>query len=191
MEIDKNDKIIISTHKENGLYFSVGVSNSTDKIVRISLPKQDKELAVAEISKHYSEFEVSDKYADIAKTVSKVYEGEKVDFNLRLLDFEVDQSKHKNSPIKTQFERNVLLITAEIPSGQVRTYKSIAQKLGNRAYRAVGTALGKNPFPIIIPCHRVVKSDLSIGQYGGGSKMKKEILKNEGVRIKGNKIIGE
>ena len=59
----------------------------------------------------------------------------------------------------------------------------------NKAYRAVGTALGKNPFPIIIPCHRVVKSNMSIGEYGGGSEMKKEILKNEGVRIKGDKII--
>jgi methylated-DNA-[protein]-cysteine S-methyltransferase len=49
--------------------------------------------------------------------------------------------------------------------------------------------MANNPFPLIIPCHRVVKSDLTIGQYGGGPKMKREILKNEGVNLKGDKII--
>ncbi|MGB8233684.1 MAG: MGMT family protein, partial [Methanobacterium sp.] len=51
------------------------------------------------------------------------------------------------------------------------------------AYRAVGTAIGKNPFPIVIPCHRVIRSDGKIGGFRGGTQMKVEILKNEGIKI--------
>jgi len=83
----------------------------------------------------------------------------------------------------------VLVETYKIPYVEVATYKSLAEKLKTRAYRAVGTVMANNPFPLIIPCHRVVKSDLTIGQYGGGPKMKREILKNEGVNLKGDKII--
>lgn len=188
---NKNNNVIISVYQENDLYFSVGVSNSSHKIVKIALPQPDKEQAINEVAKYYPDFEVSDKYEELAKSMAKLYNGEKVDFNLELLDFEVDEYGNKKSPVNSLFERKVLLETAKIPCGQVKTYKYIAEKLGNRAYRAVGTALGRNPFPIIIPCHRVVKSDLSVGQYGGGSKMKIEILKNEGVRIKGDKIVGK
>ena len=66
---------------------------------------------------------------------------------------------------------------------------TLQRNFGSHAYRAVGTALGKNPFPIVIPCHRVVKSNMKIGEYRGGSEMKKEILENEGVRLKGYRII--
>ncbi len=184
-----NDKIIISTYKTNELYFSVGISSLTHKIVRTSLPQDRMDESIAEISRWNPEYELSDEYIDVAKTISRVYNGEKISFEFESLDLDIPKSKNIKSSIKTPFEREVLLQTIKIPFGEVRTYKYIAGKLGTRAYRAVGTALGKNPFPIIIPCHRVVKSNMSIGEYGGGSEMKKEILKNEGVRIKGDKII--
>ena len=98
-------------------------------------------------------------------------------------------SKSECSPIKSSFERRVLLEVSKIPFGEVTTYKKISESLGTMGYRAVGTAIGKNPFPIIIPCHRVVKSDGSIGNYRGGVRMKREILKNEGIEIKDDKII--
>jgi O-6-methylguanine DNA methyltransferase len=84
----------------------------------------------------------------------------------------------------TEFERAVLLKAREIPRGEVRTYGWIAAQLGRPlAVRAVGSALRKNPVPILIPCHRVVRSDGHIGNYAlGGRDSKTLILAAEGLR---------
>jgi methylated-DNA-[protein]-cysteine S-methyltransferase len=81
------------------------------------------------------------------------------------------------------FHRRVLEKTAEIPRGEVRPYSWIAREIGSPgATRAVGTALGRNPIPFIIPCHRVVRADGSLGEYsGGGPEVKQRILAYEGV----------
>ncbi|HEX6547173.1 MAG TPA: methylated-DNA--[protein]-cysteine S-methyltransferase [Candidatus Dormibacteraeota bacterium] len=83
------------------------------------------------------------------------------------------------------FERAVLMKTLEIPRGEVRTYSWVAREIGApRAVRAVGTALANNPIPLLIPCHRVVRSDGVIGNYGaGGPVAKKRLLALEGVRV--------
>ncbi len=83
-----------------------------------------------------------------------------------------------------EFERAVLRKTLEIPRGEVRTYSWVAREIGHpRAVRAVGTALANNPIPILIPCHRVVRSDGVIGNYGaGGPEAKFKILDHEGAR---------
>ena len=84
----------------------------------------------------------------------------------------------------TEFERAVLLKAREIPPGEVRTYGWIAAQIGRpAAVRAVGTALRKNPVPVLIPCHRVVRSDGAVGEYAlGGSDAKRAILAAEGVQ---------
>jgi O-6-methylguanine DNA methyltransferase len=84
----------------------------------------------------------------------------------------------------TEFERAVLLKAREIPRGEVRTYGWIAAQIGHpAAVRAVGSALRKNPVPVLIPCHRVVRSDRHIGEYAlGGGANKRAILAAEGVR---------
>jgi O-6-methylguanine DNA methyltransferase len=84
----------------------------------------------------------------------------------------------------TEFERAVLLKALEIPLGEVRTYGWIAAQIGHpAAVRAVGSALRKNPVPVLIPCHRVVRSDGHIGQYAlGGSDNKRAILAAEGLQ---------
>jgi O-6-methylguanine DNA methyltransferase len=84
----------------------------------------------------------------------------------------------------TEFEQAVLRKTLEIPRGEVRTYSWVAREIGRpRAVRAVGTALANNPIPILIPCHRVVRSDGVIGNYGaGGPEAKFRILDHEGAR---------
>ena len=81
------------------------------------------------------------------------------------------------------FERDVWLKALEIPHGEVRPYGWIANEIGRpRAVRAVGTALGHNPVPLIVPCHRVVRSDGTIGQYSlGGPHNKRAILAAEGA----------
>jgi O-6-methylguanine DNA methyltransferase len=83
----------------------------------------------------------------------------------------------------TEFERDVWHKALEIPRGEVRPYGWIAAEIGRpRAVRAVGTALGHNPVPLIVPCHRVIRSDGTIGQYSlGGPANKRRILGAEGL----------
>lgn len=83
------------------------------------------------------------------------------------------------------FQRRVLEETLKIRRGEIRTYNWIAREIGTPgASRAVGTALAHNPIPILIPCHRVVRSDYSIGEYGcGGPAKKREILALEQVNL--------
>lgn len=77
----------------------------------------------------------------------------------------------------TNFQKKVLKITSCIPLGQVRTYQWVAKKIGRpKAVRAVGSALKKNPYPVIIPCHRVIKSDSSLGGYARGKELKRKLL---------------
>jgi methylated-DNA-[protein]-cysteine S-methyltransferase len=86
----------------------------------------------------------------------------------------------------TPFSQAVLLKTLQIPRGQVRPYGWIAREIGHpAAVRAVGTALANNPIPYFIPCHRVIRSDGVIGNYGGGGpEAKRDILSLEGVQLK-------
>jgi O-6-methylguanine DNA methyltransferase len=83
------------------------------------------------------------------------------------------------------FQRRVLEKTAEIPRGEVRPYGWVAREIGAPgATRAVGTALGHNPIPFIIPCHRVVRSDGTLGEYsGGGPAVKERVLTAEGTPL--------
>jgi len=78
---------------------------------------------------------------------------------------------------ETGFRRRVLKQVAKIPFGKVATYGDIARKVGNpKAARAVGGAVGSNPIPIIIPCHRVVAVGGKLGGFGGGLPLKKKLL---------------
>jgi len=80
------------------------------------------------------------------------------------------------------FQRKVLQKCAEIPPGEIRPYGWIAREIDNPgAVRAVGTALGRNPVPVLIPCHRVVRTDGRIGNYAYGSPMKRQLLEHEGL----------
>ncbi len=82
------------------------------------------------------------------------------------------------------FQKAVLCADHSIPRGSVSTYKLIANYLGkDQAARAVGNALANNPFPLIIPCHRVIRSDGCLGGFRGGIMMKRALLVNEGVTI--------
>lgn len=76
----------------------------------------------------------------------------------------------------------------QIPQGKVTTYKEIANKLNSKAYRAVGTLIGKNPNAPKVPCHRVVTSSGILGGYAFGLDKKIALLKNEGVKVQNGKI---
>lgn len=80
----------------------------------------------------------------------------------------------------TEFEKKVWETLRKIPYGETRTYKWLAEEIGHpQAFRAVGNALGKNPLPIIFPCHRVIEADGSLGGYSGGIDIKRRLLEGE------------
>lgn len=88
----------------------------------------------------------------------------------------------------TEFQQRVYSLCKKIPRGKVSSYGGIARALGNKASRAVGNALNKNPFGFV-PCHRVIKSDGSIGGFASGPEKKIYLLRKEGIEIKNNKIV--
>ena len=92
------------------------------------------------------------------------------------------------------FAERVYEVLREVPKGKVTTYKAIAEKLGTKAYRAVGQALRNNPYAPEVPCHRVVRSDGSIGGFMGktiGVEVEKKVrmLESEGIVIENGKVV--
>jgi methylated-DNA-[protein]-cysteine S-methyltransferase len=86
----------------------------------------------------------------------------------------------------TEFQRKAWQAMRKIPFGETISYGEQARKVGKpKAYRAVGSANGKNPIPIIVPCHRVLASDGSLGGYSLGLPMKRRLLALEGVSVAG------
>ncbi|MFH2012168.1 MAG: methylated-DNA--[protein]-cysteine S-methyltransferase [Pseudomonadota bacterium] len=109
------------------------------------------------------------------EAIEKYLAGEGVDFKVSL-----DLSCY------TDFQKEVLEITRSISYGEVRTYSWVSKELGApKASRAVGTALAKNPLPIVVPCHRVIRKDGRLGGYSaeGGIEIKAKLLKMEGHKF--------
>ncbi len=89
----------------------------------------------------------------------------------------------------TDFEQRVLDLVKKVPRGKIATYQILALKLGKKSLcRAVGNALNKNSQLLKIPCHRVVRSDQKVGNYRLGLAKKIDLLQNEGIIIRGDKI---
>jgi methylated-DNA-[protein]-cysteine S-methyltransferase len=110
----------------------------------------------------------------LAQDVTRCLEGQDFVFPLQILALERC----------SDFQKRVLCAEHAIPRGRLSTYGRIARHLGvPGAARAVGSALANNPFPILIPCHRVVRSDGTVGDYRGGNAMKRALLALEGVEI--------
>lgn len=107
--------------------------------------------------------------------IQSLLRGKDVRFDIDLLDLD------RCPP----FQRRVLLAEYGIPRGYVSTYGRIARHLGSpSAFRAVGSAFAKNPFPLVIPCHRALRSDGSLGGFQGGLDMKRRLLEMEGIRFR-------
>ena len=93
---------------------------------------------------------------------------------------------YRKKLIGTDFQIKVWNAISKIPKGKVKTYKELARSIRRpKASKAVANACGKNPFPIKIPCHRVIRSDGRLGGYSGkgGIKTKRKLLRSEGVFI--------
>ena len=90
---------------------------------------------------------------------------------------------------KKSFNEKCYSLLMQVPKGKITTYKSLAEALGTKAYRAVGNAMNKNPYAPVVPCHRVVDSKGHLHGYAHGLKKKAELLGKEGIKIKDNKIV--
>ena len=89
-----------------------------------------------------------------------------------------------------KLEEKVYKKLLEVPKGKVTTYGDLAKAIGlKNGQRVIGKIMNKNPYPVIIPCHRVIKSDGKIGGYAWGEKVKAKMLSNEGIKIKKGKIL--
>jgi methylated-DNA-[protein]-cysteine S-methyltransferase len=114
----------------------------------------------------------SGKRGKIGMQIEVYLAGDAVDFSIADLDIEDTGG----------FERRVLLADFAIPRGRVMTYGGLAAKAGAPGgARAAGNVMAGNPFPLVIPCHRVIRSDGSLGGFGGGLPMKRALLEMEGV----------
>ena len=93
-------------------------------------------------------------------------------------DIDIDMDMLGCSP----FQQHVFIQTCKIPRGMVMSYSRLSETIGiPKGARSVGTALARNPFPLIIPCHRVIRKSGYLGGFGGGLKLKKHLLKKEGI----------
>ncbi len=151
---------------------------------KIFLAKSEKGLSLASSLKNRNRFEEiteffkrksillelqRKKFHREEKLFSQYFEGKKEDFTSLPLDFISG----------TPYQRKVWLETRKIPYGKTQTYKFLAKKLNHRGYRSIGQALSRNPLLIVIPCHRVLSSDGSLGGFTGGLELKKFLLRLE------------
>jgi methylated-DNA-[protein]-cysteine S-methyltransferase len=108
---------------------------------------------------------------DVRRELDEYFEGRRRDFDLRI-----------DWALASAFGRRILKATAAIPFGQVSTYGKVAAQAGNpKASRAAGRALGANPIPIVVPCHRVVGTNGKLTGYTGGLHRKVALLEIEGI----------
>lgn len=149
----------------------IGVISEKGKLVKISVCYSQKDLYSSLRAARNEETRSSSFLKRLKQDLLSYWQGERVDFTTYPLKLD------GYSP----FQREVWRLTQEIPYGEVRSYKWIARRIGSKGYRAVGQALARNPFPLIIPCHRVIREDRSIGGYSSGAEIKRKLLRREGI----------
>lgn len=142
-------------------------------LVRVGLPNQDADELLVDLAARVSPrvLESPAPLDEARRELDLYFEGKLTDFDLPL-DWQLSKD----------FRRRVLRAIARIPYGQTRNYTQMATSAGNgRAVRAAGSACGSNPIPLVVPCHRVLRTSGALGGYGGGLPMKEGLLRLEGV----------
>jgi methylated-DNA-[protein]-cysteine S-methyltransferase len=148
----------------------MGVLNSPRGLVRTTLPQTSPELALESLGKSVTQAILSpDTFKDLAARLNSYFRGEPVVFHCQ---FDLSSA--------TVFQKQVWETTLLIPYGETRSYAWVADQIGKQgAARAVGQALGRNPLPIIVPCHRVIAGNGTLCGFGGGLEMKQQLLELE------------
>ena len=178
------DKLTLSTKEHGGTWFGVLIGNQ-NKLLASSFSKSQKNLVRhlhadapgKPIQKFTNESNVA------LNEMIDLYDGRRTTSHVRL-----------DWGAVSEFEKKVCQAMNEIPKGKVASYGMLAKRISSGP-RAVGTGVARNPWPLFVPCHRVVPASLEIGNYsiGGGLSdygcaVKRELLEREGVSIEGDKI---
>lgn len=106
----------------------------------------------------------------------------------QVLEYMNDERKVFNLPLSfhgSEFQRKVWKAINEIPYGETRCYGDLAKAIETKGFQAVGSTCGRNPLPLIVPCHRVIAKDGTIGGFSAPMAIKKHLLKKEGALVKG------
>ncbi|MFQ5834601.1 MAG: methylated-DNA--[protein]-cysteine S-methyltransferase [bacterium] len=151
----------------------IGVIFEKGKLAKISICYSQKDLYSSLRAAGKGETGSSSLLKRLKQDLLRYWQGGKVYFTTYPLKLDGYSS----------FQREVWRLTQGIPYGEVRSYKWIARRMGSKGYRAVGQALAHNPFPLIIPCHRVIREERSIGGFSAGADIKRKLLKREGIYL--------
>ncbi|MFW9788938.1 MAG: methylated-DNA--[protein]-cysteine S-methyltransferase [Candidatus Thorarchaeota archaeon] len=115
----------------------------------------------------------SPKVQGLIEDLIRYLKGEELEFSMDLLD----------TSVCPPFQLKVLVTDRTIPRGMTASYGWIARKIDTQGVRAVGGSLARNPFPLVVPCHRAIRSDRTLGGFQGGLEMKRALLEMEGVEF--------
>jgi len=152
---------------------SLLVASTPKGLVRLAYPDERRDGVLDDLATKVSPrlLEAPERLDEVRRRLDDYFEGRTHEFEI-----EVDYALTKG------FVRRVLRATARIPFGKLATYRVIARRAGSpNGYRAAGNALGSNPIPIVVPCHRVVHSTGGLGGYTGGLERKEFLLHLEGA----------
>jgi O-6-methylguanine DNA methyltransferase len=152
----------------------MGIAESPKGIQTIVLPKRSKRAVESDLN---------------MQSIGSLQQGESAQLEetrRQLLDYLAGRRNTFDVPLDlsqgTSFQRQVWRTLQRVPYGKLRSYQWIAARVGGRHYaRAVGNAVGANPLPIIVPCHRIVAHDASLGGFSGGLSIKRKLLSLEGT----------
>jgi len=152
----------------------IGLLASEEGLVTITLPRQSDGDALQELGGKANQAIWSPElFTDLAERLKNYFSGKREEFIDRL-----DLSG------ATSFQREVWGVARRIPYGETRSYLWVAEQLEKpKAARAVGQALGRNPLPVIVPCHRVIASDGKLGGFSGGLELKQHLLRLEAIPV--------
>jgi methylated-DNA-[protein]-cysteine S-methyltransferase len=142
-------------------------------LVRLGFPSEDHQALLEDMARRLSPrvLEAPARLDAVRRELEEYFEGRRHHFSTPL-----DWS------LSTGFRQRVLQAINAIPFGEVRTYREMATAAGNpAAVRAAGSACGSNPIPLVVPCHRVLRTGGGLGGYGGGLDLKRQLLTLEGV----------
>lgn len=149
---------------------------SEQGLIRVSYPQDGGQLPASWLKTYAPDYEFLEgagrfEQLGVIELLRRYFAGEPVDFNSLALDL-------WGTPFQQEVWRGLLTI----PHGEVATYKELAVRIGRPlAVRAVGTANGQNPLPVIVPCHRVIGANGTLTGYRGGLQLKQELLQLEGI----------
>jgi methylated-DNA-[protein]-cysteine S-methyltransferase len=142
-------------------------------LVRVAFNDEDREVVLEELAAALSPriLESASMTDAVRRELDEYFSSTRTKFDLKI-----------DRTLMGEFAKQVLAATARIPFGRTTTYGELAERIGHpRAARAVGSALGSNPVPVVVPCHRVLRAGGALGGYGGGLPRKELLLTLEGA----------